>query len=257
MKNLFLYGLTVAIWGSTWYAITLQLNGIPTQVSVAYRFALATLFLFAWCRLRRLPMRFSGHDHFLLALLGVTLFSINYVLFYEAEKHLVSGGVAIIFCLLVVFNILNSRWFFGLKPRPRVIAGALLGLVGVLLTFWNELRTLNSGSESLWGIGLSLVATLSASFGNMISVKLQQRRVPVMPANAFGMFYGTIALLGYALISGARFGFDTSPAYVGSLIYWFLSHPGWSHRRRSSRLRIGPISDRRVEPIRGVRRVSS
>jgi hypothetical protein len=41
VKNLFIYLLTVAIWGSTWYAITFQLNGTPTQVSVAYRFALA------------------------------------------------------------------------------------------------------------------------------------------------------------------------------------------------------------------------
>jgi hypothetical protein len=30
VKNLFLYLLTVAIWGSTWYAITFQLNGTPT-----------------------------------------------------------------------------------------------------------------------------------------------------------------------------------------------------------------------------------
>jgi hypothetical protein len=49
VKNLFLYLLTVAIWGSTWYAITFQLNGTPTQVSIAYRFALATvLYLACW-----------------------------------------------------------------------------------------------------------------------------------------------------------------------------------------------------------------
>jgi drug/metabolite transporter (DMT)-like permease len=59
MKNLFLYLVTVAIWGSTWYAITFQLNGTPTQVSVAYRFALATLILFVWCWLRRMRLRFS------------------------------------------------------------------------------------------------------------------------------------------------------------------------------------------------------
>jgi drug/metabolite transporter (DMT)-like permease len=222
MKNLLLYGLTVLIWGSTWYAITFQLNGVPTQVSVAYRFALATLFLFAWCLFHRLRLRFSGRDHFLLALLGLTLFSTNYVLFYEAERHLVSGGVAIIFSLLVVFNIVNSRWLFGSKPSPRVIAGACLGLIGIVLTFWNQLRTLNSSSENCWGIGLSLIATFSASLGNMASAELQKRRIPVVPANAFGMLYGTIALSAYALVSGARFSFDTSPAYIGSLIYLAL-----------------------------------
>lgn len=219
MKNLFLYVLTVAIWGSTWYAITLQLNGIPAQVSVAYRFGLATLILFGWCWLRRLRLRFSGREHALLMLLGLTLFSTNYVLFYEAEKQLVSGSVAIIFSLLVVFNILNNWLLFGSKPDRQVIAGATLGLFGIVLTFWQDLRTMNSGSQSIWGIALSLAATLTASFGNMVSARLHRRQIPVVPANAFGMLYGTVLLLAYAVLSGATFSFDTSVRYLGSLTY--------------------------------------
>jgi drug/metabolite transporter (DMT)-like permease len=88
----------------------------------------------------RLRLRFSGQEHFLLMLLGLTLFSANHVLFYEAEKHLVSGSVAIIFSLLVVFNILNNWLLFGLKPDRQVIAGATLGLLGIVLTFWHDLR---------------------------------------------------------------------------------------------------------------------
>ncbi len=222
MKNLFLYVLTVAIWGSTWYAITFQLNGIPTQVSVAYRFALATLLLFVWCWVRRLRLRFSVRDHLLLMLLGLTLFSINYVLFYEAEKHLVSGSVAIIFSLLVVFNILNGWLLFGSGPDRHVLAGAALGLLGIIIAFWQDLRTMNSGSQSFWGIMLSLAATLTASFGNLVSTRLQKRRIPVVPANAFGMLYGTIVLLAYAVLSGATFSFDTSASYIGSLAYLAL-----------------------------------
>jgi drug/metabolite transporter (DMT)-like permease len=222
MKNLFLYVLTVAIWGSTWYAITFQLNGTPTQVSVAYRFALATLILFVWCWLRQIRLRFSGREHFRLLLLGVTLFSVNYVLFYEAEKHLVSGSVAIIFSLLVVFNILNNWLFFGSRPDRQVIAGATLGLLGIVLTFWQDLRTMSSGSQSFWGIALSLGATLTASFGNLVSARLQKRQVPVVPANAFGMLYGTIVLLAYAAISGANFSFQASAGYIVSLVYLAL-----------------------------------
>jgi len=219
MKNLFLYFLTVAIWGSTWYAITWQLNGIPAQVSVAYRFALATLILFVWCWLRRLRLRFSGREHGLLMLLGLTLFSSNYVLFYEAEKRLVSGSVAIIFSLLVVFNILNNWLLFGSKPDRHVIAGATLGLLGIVLTFWPDLSAMNSSSQNIRGILLSLAGTLTASFGNLVSVRLQKRQIPVVPANAFGMLYGTILLLTYAMFSGATFSFDTSVKYLGSLAY--------------------------------------
>ena len=222
MKNLFLYVLTVAIWGSTWYVITLQLNGVPTQVSVAYRFALATFILFVWCRLRRISLRFSRREHFLLLLLGLTLFSANYVLFYEAEKYLVSGSVAIIFSLLVVFNIFNNWLFFRSRPDRQVIGGAVLGLVGIVLTFWPDLHGMSSGSESVWGILLSLAATFTASLGNLVSVQLQKRRIAVVPANAFGMLYGTVILLAYALFSGAKFSFDPSSRYVGSLVYLAL-----------------------------------
>ena len=45
--NLFLYLLTVIIWGTTWIAIKLQLGVVAIPVSIFYRFALAGLVLFA------------------------------------------------------------------------------------------------------------------------------------------------------------------------------------------------------------------
>ncbi len=59
--NLFLYLLTVLIWGTTWIAITWQLGLVPPEVSIVYRFALAALVLFAGLlitgRLQRLDRR--------------------------------------------------------------------------------------------------------------------------------------------------------------------------------------------------------
>jgi drug/metabolite transporter (DMT)-like permease len=222
MKNFLYYALIVAIWGSTWYGIKLQLNGIPTQISVAYRFAIATLILFAWCLIRRVRLRFAVSEHLLLMLLGVTLFSTNYLLFYEAEKFVLSGHVAIIFSLLVVFNILNGWLFFGLRPQRRVIVGAMLGMTGILLTFWRELQSIGAGSESAWGIVLTLAGTILASLGNMVSARLQKSGIPVVSGNAFGMLYGTIILLVYALLSRVKFSFDPSISYAGSLLYLAL-----------------------------------
>src|SRR6202007_3466047 len=131
MRTILLYTVVVLIWGSTWFAIKLQLGVVPSQVSVAYRFALAALLLFAWCWVRRLRMKFTLREHLWLILQGITVFSSNYVLFYEAEKHLVSGSVAISFFLLVLFNILNNWLFFRVKPTYQIIAGALIGLFGI------------------------------------------------------------------------------------------------------------------------------
>jgi len=222
MKTFLLYAAAVLIWGSTWFAIKLQLTGVPTQVSLVYRFGLATVILFLWCWFRGVRTRFSGREHLLLLLAGLSVFSSNYVLFYEAERHLVSGSVAIIFSLLVVFNIFNTWVFFGQRPRYQIVAGAALGLVGIILTFWRELYNLGSDSGNALGIGLSLVATLCASLGNMVFAKMQRQGIPVISGNAFGMLYGTVLLMLYAWITGGKFGLDTSPSYVLSLIYLSL-----------------------------------
>ena len=45
--NLLLYGLVVAIWGTTWIALKWQLGSVPIALSIGYRFALAAFVLFA------------------------------------------------------------------------------------------------------------------------------------------------------------------------------------------------------------------
>jgi len=59
MNNFGLYAVSVLIWGSTWLAITFQLGKVPPEVSVAYRFALASAMLFGWCAVRRLRLAYS------------------------------------------------------------------------------------------------------------------------------------------------------------------------------------------------------
>ena len=49
----------VLIWGSTWIAITFQLGRVAPEVSVFYRFLLASLLLFGYCAWRKLPLRYA------------------------------------------------------------------------------------------------------------------------------------------------------------------------------------------------------
>ncbi len=55
MSVLQLFAACVAIWGSTWHAITYQLGEVAPEVSVLYRYILASALLFAFCLARRLP----------------------------------------------------------------------------------------------------------------------------------------------------------------------------------------------------------
>jgi drug/metabolite transporter (DMT)-like permease len=136
---LFLYGSTVIIWGTTWLAIKFQLGSVDPMVSVLYRFIVAALMLFLYCKLRGLKMRFRPRDHIFMALQGLVLFSINYWLIYLAEVHLTSGLVAVIFSSIVFMNMVNGAVLLGSPIRSTVVLGGAIGVLGIVLVFWPQL----------------------------------------------------------------------------------------------------------------------
>jgi drug/metabolite transporter (DMT)-like permease len=222
MSNLGLYLASVLIWGSTWIAITFQLGKVPPEVSVAYRFALASLILLFWCGARGFRLAFSWRDHLWMALQGALLFGINYVCVYLAEGRIHSGLVALIFSLMVFLNIVGARIFFATPLNPTAVFGATLGVSGVALIFWPELsRPSDMGSRGV-GIALALVGMVSASLGNLVASRNQKRGLPVVQLNAFGMLYGALFVGIYALSIGQPFVLDGSARYLLSLFYLAL-----------------------------------
>src|SRR5438105_9705954 len=99
-----LFIICSAIWGSTWLAIKYQLGVVAPELSVAYRFGLAAIVLFAWCIFTRRSLRFSGRAHGYLAALGVMLFGLNYIGIYWAERFVTSGLVAVLFSTIVFYE---------------------------------------------------------------------------------------------------------------------------------------------------------
>lgn len=222
MHTATLYLTTVLIWGSTFFAIRLQLGEVAPEVSVAYRFAIAALILLVWCAVKKLPMRFSLSQHLWMFAQGLTLFGFNYMLVYWASADLTSGLIAVVFSTIVLMNIVNGMLFFAKRSDRSVLFGALIGLVGISLVFKPELAKLNSDSHALTGLLLSLLGTFIASLGNMVSARNQQAKLPVVQTNAYGMAYGALALAAIAVAQGASFSYEASWAYSGSLLYLAL-----------------------------------
>lgn len=222
MNNSFLYALTVVIWGTTWIAINYQLGTVVPEVSVVYRFALASLILFTFAKFKRLPLNFSPRYHLNFIALGVTLFGINYFLLYNAQQHINSALAATAFSTLMIFNIINAKLWYKTPIGKKVYLGATLGLIGIITLFWPQITSVEYGQITLLGLGLCLVGTLSASMGNMVSIKNQQLKLPVLQTNAWAMMYGTLFMSAVALLRDDQFTFDFSPAYITSLIYLSL-----------------------------------
>lgn len=217
MPNSALYLLTILLWGSSWYAIKLQLGEVAPQVSVFYRFVLAALILLGWCLARGRPVRYSWRAHVRFAFIGLFLFNLNYIALYYATYHLTTGLVSVIFSSIQIFNMVISRLVLGDRITWKMVFGAVIGICGITLVFSPEWRSLQWSAEVVSGIGLTLVGTLSASIGMISSARFQRERFPVLQTNAWGMTWGAVWMLMYILANGIAFDFETSATYIGSL----------------------------------------
>lgn len=222
MNNAFLYAVTVLIWGSTWLAIEYQLGVVAPEVSVVYRYILAAAVLFIWCKIKGLSLFFKAKDHLWFMALGLFLFCLNYILAYRAQVHITSAMAAIAFSMMLWMNIVLSRLIFGTRAGARVLLGALLGIVGILILFAPQIETLSFDDGVFFGSMLALLGALMASCGNMVSQAAQKRNLPVMQGNAWSMFYGAILTGTIAVAGGHEFNFDATFTYITSLLYLAL-----------------------------------
>jgi drug/metabolite transporter (DMT)-like permease len=126
---------------------------------------------------------------------------------------------SIAFSTMLLMNIINTRIFFGTKINVKTYIGALLGILGIVALFWDDLSVAAEGSKSIWGLVLVITSAMLASLGNMTSVRNSKANMNIFAVNAWGMLYGSIILSVLVLISDAQFGFSTQPSYIASLLY--------------------------------------
>jgi drug/metabolite transporter (DMT)-like permease len=225
MSSPLLFAIASLIWGSTFWAITLQLGEVAPAVSVAYRFGIACATLFAWCLLRGDRLRLPWRTQRWLMLQGFLTFCLSYLCTYNAEQYLVSALVAVLFALMVFWTPICSRILFGSAIGWRTwSAGAVaMGGVGLLFsrsigTAWQEIVKGGSG-HFLLGLGLALVATIASSAGNVIVGKVREQCPNLLLTMAWSMFWGTALVLVWVALSGERLVLPTQPRYWMSLLY--------------------------------------
>jgi len=206
LTNLQLFAGCVAIWGSTWLAITFQLGHVAPEASVGYRFLLAAALLFAYCRARGLPLRYRAREHAWIAL-------------YYAEANVVSGLVAVGYSASPLLSLLGMRAFFGAPMTRGVLVGSILGIAGITLVFWPEFAHLRGDRRTALGALDTAIAVIVSTLGSMAAHRNQEARLPLWQGMAWGMLYGGLFSIAVAAAAGERLGFEPTFAYVASLFY--------------------------------------
>ncbi len=135
--------LLVIIWGTTWAAIRISLEGFPPLTGLVFRFAIATVILAVVARLRGIRHRPDGKRWAIWATQAVLAFCIAFGIVYWGEQWVPSGLTSVLFSTMPLFVVLLA---FVSLPEERLgwwgLMGMVLGFGGVAVIFSDDLAAL-------------------------------------------------------------------------------------------------------------------
>jgi drug/metabolite transporter (DMT)-like permease len=198
------------IWGSTYLAIRIALEGFPPFMMAGVRFIIAGSGLYLLLRVRGVPAPDRSQWKGASLVGGLLLVGGNGGVVF-AEQSVASGlaalGVATVPLWIVLFAGLWKKW-----PSRIESAGLLLGFAGIiLLNFEGDLRASPAGATAL------VIAAICWAFGSAWSRHLS---LPSgLMASAAEMLAGGLLLLAISVFTGERI--DKFPAWhaIGALLY--------------------------------------
>lgn len=192
------------VWGSTYLAIRVALETMPSFLSAGARFLCAGLLLtgFVFLRYGRAGLRVNVRQLGSSALVGVLLLTGGNGLVVLGENSIPSGLAALLVAAVPLWMVLLSA-AGGDRPKPVELAGVLLGLVGLTVLSAPAI----GGSIALGGVLAVICATLTWATGLFASKRLPMPG-NVFAASAFQMIAGGLGDVLIGLVRGEQHGLD-------------------------------------------------
>lgn len=225
-RALVAFVLMTLIWGSTWYAIRMQLNGTPLFVSVAMRFLLAAAVVALWMRLAGYSFRVERRLWAWIPVHGASMYGINYLFAYGATAYVVSGVVALAFALNIVFSLGAEPWLLGRRSPRSAWLGAALGLFGLAIVLGPGLVVTQShaieGRATLIGVGMALAGALIVGVGAVFTARIMRQGAATHSLILYGFLTGALIAAIAAAVGGQGWQVQWSVPYLVSLLYLSL-----------------------------------
>ena len=217
----FLYGLVCLIWGSTWLAIKIGLDGVPPFLGAGLRFTLAAAILWTLAFFSGLSPRLTPRGRRAALVAGVLGFGVCYPLVYWAETRVASGLVAVLCAVAPLITALLTAFVARTETLTRrKAAGIAIGIAGVGVLFWPRE---GAASADVWGLLAAFVSSVGAS-GNLVAQSLWSKNDDARVLNAWSMTLGAALILALSLAFERGAAVYWTPSNVGAILY--LAVPG-------------------------------
>ncbi len=204
------------IWGSTYLAIRLAVETMPPFLMAGIRFLIAGAILYVWTRWRGVPKPIRSHWLAATIVGGLLLLGGNGGVVWAAQ-HVPSGLTALLIATVPLWMaLLNWLRPGGAKPSNGIIAGLLLGFIGITLLIGPSKLASGQQVDSL-GAAVLIVASLSWAAGSLYSRRAQLPGSPLL-ATGMEMLAGGALLLIASLFFGEWTRFDLSAPSLRSWI---------------------------------------
>jgi drug/metabolite transporter (DMT)-like permease len=206
-------GVVYVVWGSTYLAIAIAVETLPPFLYSGVRFTIAGMILAAWLAFRRVDLRISRRELGGAAAVGTLMLAGGNGLVSVAERTVPSGVAALIVASIPLW-IVVYRMIAGEHVRRDLLAGVLLGLVGVaILVIPGGLN----GTIDPVGALLLFGATLSWALGTFLSPRVSTPRNALV-STVYQMIAGGVVLTVAALPKGELAQIDPATFSTRSLI---------------------------------------
>jgi drug/metabolite transporter (DMT)-like permease len=158
------------VWGSTYFFIRVAIQGMPPLLMGAIRFTTAGLLMLTWCIIKGEKI-FIGRSLIDSAIVGILLLGVGNGIVIWVEQTLPSAMVAILVSAAPIWFVLLDRqnWVVNFRSRSTV-AGLVIGFVGVILLFGEQLDGMLSGNDitlKIFPMFLLIVGSIAWSGGSL------------------------------------------------------------------------------------------
>ena len=207
------------LWGSTYLGIRFAIESIPPFLMGGSRFLISGFLLYGWARMRGAgkPTR----QHWMAAfVIGLLLPFVGNGAVIWSEQHVPSGMVSLLVATTPVWMVLVD-WASpgGKRPTGAVIAGVVIGLIGLALLIGPS-EILGGGRVDVLSATALMIGSICWAAGSVYSKHANQPSSPLL-AIGMQMIAGGVLLSLLSISVGEPQRFDISQVTAKSA-FWFV-----------------------------------